>query len=71
MNTYYQKHEEGFQELAPNRYHEQVGKEKEKQYYKSNKVRLQEQAPNKCKELSDDEKDIKREYGRNRYKNIV
>ena len=71
MNTYYQKHEEGFQELAQNRYHEQVGKEKEKQYYKSNKVRLQEQAPNKCKELSDDEKDIKREYGRNRYKNIV
>ena len=31
---------------------------------------LRVKARNKYRELSEDEKDIKREYGRNRYKNI-
>ena len=39
-----------------------------KEYYKI--ARLREQAKNKYRELSDEEKDIKRGYGRNRYQNM-
>ena len=35
---------------------------------KNNQERLREQARSKYRELSEKEKDIKREYGRNRYK---
>ena len=35
------------------------------------KKRLKEQARNKCRKLSKEEKNIKREYGRNRYHNNV
>ena len=31
--------------------------------------KLGEQARNKCRELSEEEKNVKREYGRNRYHN--
>ena len=37
-----------------------------KEYYENNKERLKEQAINKYKELSEKEKDIKREYGKNK-----
>ena len=36
-------------------------------YYKVNKELLREKAKNKYRELSEEEKYIKREYGRNRY----
>ena len=42
----------------------------EKVYYKNDKERLRKQARNKYKELSEEEKDIKREYGKIRYHNI-
>ena len=48
-----------------NRYHLNIGKEKEKEYYDNNKKGLQEQARNKYNSLSYDEKDINREYGGN------
>ena len=35
-------------------------------YYK----RERERAENKCRELSEEEKNIKREYGKNRYHNM-
>ena len=38
-----------------------------KDYYENDKNRLTEQAIKKNKELSEGEKYIKREYGRNRY----
>ena len=41
-----------------------------KEENKNNQGRLKEQARDKYRELSKEEKDIKREYGRNRYKNI-
>ena len=41
-----------------------------KEYYKNNKERLKEQARDKYRELSKEEKGIKREYGRNRHKNM-
>ena len=37
------------------------------EYYKNNKEVLREKAKNKYRELSEEEKNIKREYGRNRY----
>ena len=38
-----------------------------KKYYNDDKERLREKARNKCRELSEKEKNIKTEYGRNRY----
>ena len=40
------------------------------EYYKNNKERLKEKARNKYKELSEEEKNIKREYGKSRYHNM-
>ena len=39
-------------------------------YYENNKELLSEEAKNKYRELSEEEKYIKREYGRNRYHNM-
>ena len=44
--------------------------ERVKKYCDNNKERLWEQAVNKYRELSNEEKNIKREYGRNRYENM-
>ena len=38
-----------------------------KEYYKNNKEALRLKARNKYRGLSEEERDIKREYGRNRY----
>ena len=40
---------------------------KAKDYYENNKERLGEQARDKYKNLSEEEKNKKREYGKNRY----
>ena len=41
-----------------------------KDYFKGNKEVLKKKTKIKYRELSEEEKNIKREYGRNRYKNI-
>ena len=41
-----------------------------KEYYKNNKKVLREKAKSKYRELSDEEKNIKTEYGRNRFHNM-
>ena len=56
-------------ERVRNRYHHEIGKEQAKKY-ENNKGRLQEQAQNKYRGLSNEEKDIKREYGRNMFINM-
>ena len=43
---------------------------KSKDYYKNNKDRIREQAREKYRNLSEEGKNIKREYGKNRYYNI-
>ena len=43
---------------------------KAKNYYKNNKDRLREQARDKYRYLSEEEKNKKREYGKNRYCNM-
>ena len=39
-------------------------------YYENNKEVLREKANNEYRELSEEEKNIKREYGRSRYHNV-
>ena len=41
-----------------------------KKYYENNKEVLAKKLENKYRELSNEKKNIKREYGRNRYKNV-
>ena len=41
-----------------------------KKYYKKNQKRLRGEAKNKCRDSSEKEKDVMREYGGNRYKNM-
>ena len=43
---------------------------KAKDYYKNNNVRLRGQARDKYRNLSEEEKNKKREYGKNRYHNM-
>ena len=53
---------------AKDRYHNCGGKEKSAKYYIENKEILKEKAKNKYRYLSEEEKEEKRKYGRNRYK---
>ena len=41
-----------------------------KENYKNNKDKISDQAKNKYRGLSNEEKDMKREYGRNRYQKM-
>ena len=51
---------------AKDRYHNGDGKEKTDKYYIENKNVLKENAKNRYRNLSEEEKEVKREYGRNR-----
>ena len=55
--TYYQKKRNTIQNKA-------------KVYYKNNKDRLKKQVRDKYRSLSEEEKNKKREYGKNRYHNM-
>ena len=55
--TYYQKKRNTIQNKA-------------KVYYKNNKERLKKQVRDKYRSLSEEEKNKKREYGKNRYHNM-
>ena len=43
---------------------------KQKKYYENNKDNLRQEAGNKHRDLSNEERDIKREYGRSWYRNF-
>ena len=57
-------------EKAKDRYHNSSGKDKAAEYYIANKDFLKEKARNKYKNLSEKEKEEKREYSWNRYKSM-
>ena len=42
-----------------------------KYYYENNKKLLRERTKNKCTELPENEKDVKRQYQRDRYQNMT
>ena len=47
-----------------------VALNRDKEYFKRDKKGLKEKARNKYRELSEEEKNIRTEYGRNRYHNM-
>ena len=55
---------------AEEKYHNCGGKEKAAEYYQTNKDILKEKARNKYRNLSEEEKESKRQYSRVRYKKI-
>ena len=57
-------------EKAKDRYHDGGGKEKTVEYYIANKDLQKEKANSKYRNLSEEEKESKRKYNRNRYKNV-
>ena len=69
--SYYQLNREKLLQKAKDRYHNGGGKEKAAEYYADNKEVLRENVKNKCRSLSAEEKEVKRAYGRNRYKNMT
>ena len=55
---------------AEEKYHNCGGKEKSAKYYIANKDVLKEKARNKYKNLSEEEREAKRQYRRDRYKKL-
>ena len=53
------------------KYHEGGGKEKAKQYYLNNKYVIKEKARTRYQNLSEEQKEAKREYSRRRYEQMV
>ena len=53
------------------KYHEGGGKEKARQYYSNNKGVIIEKARTRYQNLSEEQKEAKREYSRRRYKQMT
>ena len=47
-----------------------VVKKKSAEYYQANKAVLKEKTKNKCRNLSEEDKEAKQEYSKNRYKEM-
>ena len=56
---------------AKNRYHNMGGKEKAREYYLQNKEIIKEKAKIGYQNLSEEQKELKRQYSRDRYKKLV
>ena len=56
---------------AKNRYHNMGGKEKARKYYLQNKEIIKEKAKIRYQNLSEEQKELKRQYSRDRYKKLV
>ena len=55
---------------AKTKYHNKGGKEKAAKYYEDNKEAIKEMARIKYKNLTEEEKELKRQYSRNRYNKL-
>ena len=65
----YQLNKDKLSEKAKDRYHHGGGKEKAAEYYLNNREVLKENARTKSRSLPEEEKKVKRTYGRDRYRN--
>ena len=65
--SYYWFNREELLKKAKTKYHNKGGKEKVAKYYEDNKEAIKEMARIKYKELTEEEKELKRQYSRNRY----
>ena len=70
MSYHFFNRQESLQK-AKDGYHNGRGKEKAAEYYIENKEVLKENAKNKHRTLSEEKIKAKREYGRNRYRNMT
>ena len=68
--SYYWFNRQELVQKANNRYHNCGGKEKAAEFYIANKDVIKEKARNKYRNLLEEEKEAKREYAKNRYKNM-
>ena len=55
---------------AKEKYQNKGGKEKAAKYYQDNKKIIKENARNKYKNLTEEEKELKRQYPKNRYNKL-
>ena len=69
MSHYWFNREEALQKTKE-KYDNSGGKEKAAEYYIANKDVLKEKARNRYKNLSEKEKEAKRQYSRDRYKEV-
>ena len=58
-------------EKVLDKYHNQGGKEKAKQYYQNNKDIFKEKARVRYQNLLEEGKDLRRQYSRNRYQKLI
>ena len=64
--SYYWFNREELLKTAKTKNHNKGGKEKAAKYYEDNKEAIKEKAKNKYKNLTEEEKELKRPYSRNR-----
>ena len=67
---YYQFNRQELVQVAKDKYHNYGGKEKAAEYYLENKEVLTGKAQNNYRNLLEEEKEAKKEYGRNRRRNM-
>ena len=68
--SYYWFNRQELLQKAKDRYRNCGGKEKASEYFVANEDVLKEKANSKYKNLSEEGKEVKREYQKNRYKSI-
>ena len=67
---YYWFNREELLKKSKTKYHNKGGKEKAAEYYKDNNDAIKEKARIKYKNLTKEEKELKRQYSRNRYNKL-
>ena len=67
---YYWFNRQELLQKAKDKYHNCGDKEKAAEYYLKNKDVIKEKTNDKYRSLSEKEKEAKKEYGKNRYKNM-
>ena len=65
--SYYQNNKE----KILNKHHNLGGNEKTKEYHQNNKDILKEKARTRYQNLSEEQKELKRQYSRNRYQRLI
>ena len=58
-------------ERLKDKYHNQGGKEKATEYYENNKEIITEKSRARYQNLSEEQKELKRQYSRDRYKKVI
>ena len=68
--SYYWFNRQELLKKAETKCHNKVGKEKAATYYEDNKEAIKEKARSKNRNLTEEEKELKRQYSREQYKKL-